>query len=121
MQEQYNLVPLQFTQEPQHLSIYNLSLYYEYVEFVSKNNQRHFNIRSMQEGACICITCHGNEQCIMKLLDTQLTLLPPNSLHFYMRALEKFPSDSNKCCVTNQHVAINMLKNIASELLEKAG
>ena len=54
----------------------------------------------------------------MKLLDTYL---PPNSPHFYMRALERFPSDPNKLCVTNQRVGINMLKNILSELSEKAG
>ena len=38
-----------------------------------------------------------------------------------MHALEKFPSDTKKCYMTNQHVGINMLKNILSELLEKAG
>ena len=38
-----------------------------------------------------------------------------------MRALEKFPSDPKKCCMTNQRVGINMLKNILSELSEKAG
>ena len=55
----------------------------------------------------------------MKLLDTYSSLLPPNSPHFYMCALEKFPSDPKKC-MTNQRVGINMLKNILSDLSEKA-
>ena len=38
-----------------------------------------------------------------------------------MCALERFPSDPNKFGVTNQHVGINMLKSILSELSEKAG
>ena len=63
----------------------------------------------------------GSERCIVKLLDTYLPRLPPSSPHFYMRALEKFPSDPNKCCMTNQRVGINMLKNILSDLSEKAG
>ena len=64
----------------------------------------------------------GSERCIAKLLGTYLLLLPSNSLNFYMRALEKFPSDPKKCSVTNQCLGINMLKNIniLSELLEKA-
>ena len=40
---------------------------------------------------------------------------------FTWRALEKFPSDPNKHCMTNQCVGINMLKNILLELSEKAG
>ena len=43
---------------------------------------------------------------------------------FYMRLgcnCEKFPSDPKKCCMINQRVGINMLKNILSELSEKAG
>ena len=65
----------------------------------------------------------GSERCIVKLLDTYLLLLPPNSLNFHMCALEKFPSDPKKCSMTNQCLGINMLKNIniLSELSEKAG
>ena len=52
---------------------------------------------------------------------TYLPLLPFNSPNFYMHALEKFSSDTKKCCMTNQCVGINVLKNILLELLEKAG
>ena len=59
-------------------------------------------------------------RCIVKLLDTYLSLLPPNSSHFYMRALDKFPSNPKKCGMTNQRVGLNGLKNILPELSEKA-
>lgn len=63
----------------------------------------------------------GNERCIVKLLDTYLSFLPPNATHFYMRALEKFPSDQRKSCMTNQRVGMNGLKAILSDLSEKSG
>ena len=42
VQEQYDLVPLQFPRVPQDTSVYDSSVYYEYVELVSKNNQHRF-------------------------------------------------------------------------------
>ena len=119
VQEHYDLVPLQFTWEPRDQSVYHSSVYYEYVEFVSKNNQHRFKDINMRNKKVRAYALPGSEQCIVKLLDTYLSLLPPNSPHFYMRALEKFPSDPKKC-MTNQRVGINMLKNILSDLSEKA-
>ena len=121
IQEQHDLVPLQFTREPQDRSVYHSSVYYEYIEFVSKNNQHRFKDINMRSKKVRAYAVPGSERCIVKLLDTYLPLLPSNSPNFYMRALEKFPSDPKKCCMTNQRVGINMLKNILSELSEKAG
>ena len=42
IQEQYDLVISQFTRVPQDTSVYNQSVYYEYTEFISKNNQHRF-------------------------------------------------------------------------------
>ena len=120
VQEQYDLVPLQFTREPRDQSVYNSTVYYEYVELVSKNNQHRFKDINMRNKNVRAYALPDNERCIVKLLDTYLPLLPHNSPHFYMRALEKFPSDPNKCCLTNQRVGINGLKNILPELSEKA-
>ena len=121
VQEQHDLVPSQFVREPRDLSIYHSSVYYEYIEFVSKNNQHRFKDINMKSKKVRAYALPGSERCIVKLLDTYLPRLPPSSPHFYMRALEKFPSDPNKCCMTNQRVGINMLKNILSDLSEKAG
>ena len=38
-----------------------------------------------------------------------------------MRALEKFPADPLKSCVSNQRVGVNVLKRIVPELSEKSG
>ena len=121
IQEQYDLVPLQFTRVPQDRSVYDSSVYYEYVEFVSKNNQHRFKDINMKNKNVRAYALPGNERCIVRLLDTYLVMLPPDCAYFYMRPLEKFPSGSKKCAVTKQRVGINVLKSILSELSEKSG
>ena len=63
----------------------------------------------------------GKERCVVKLLDTYLSLLPPNAPYFYMRVLDKFHAELSKSCVTKQRVGVNVLKNILPELPEKSG
>ena len=63
----------------------------------------------------------GNEHCVVKLLDTYLSLLPLDAPHFYMRVLDKFPADPTKSCATKQRVGINLLKKIVSELCAQSG
>jgi hypothetical protein len=46
-----------------------------------------------------------NERYVVKVLDTYLTLLPPNATYFYMRVLDN--ADPTKHCVTKQRVGIN--------------
>ena len=48
VQEQYDLVPHQFTRIPQDRNVYDASVYYEYVELVSTNNQHRFKDINMQ-------------------------------------------------------------------------
>ena len=120
VQEQYDLVPLQFTRVPEDTSVYDSSVYYEYVELVSKNNQHRFKDINARNKSVCAYALPGNERCIVKLLDTYLSYLPPSATHFYMRALEKFPSDPNKPCMTNQRVGINGLKGILPDLSAKS-
>ena len=42
VQEQYDLTPRQLTRFPPDTSIYHNGVYYQYTEFVSKNNQHRF-------------------------------------------------------------------------------
>ena len=121
VQEQYDLVPLQFIQVPQDRLVYDSSVYYKYVEFVSKNNQHRFKDINMKNKNVRAYALPGNKRCIIRLLDTYLAMLPPDCAYFYMRPLEKFLSGSKKCAVTKQHVGINVLKSILSELSEKSG
>ena len=43
VQEHHDLVPLQFVRMPPDSDIYDASVYYEYTELISKNNQHRFN------------------------------------------------------------------------------
>ena len=70
VQEQYDLVPLQFTRVPQDTSVYDSSVYYEYVELVSKNNQHRFKDINARNKSVCAYALPGNERCIVKLLDT---------------------------------------------------
>ena len=42
VQEQHDLVPAQFVRVPSDFAVYDSSVYYEYTEFISKNNQHRF-------------------------------------------------------------------------------
>ncbi len=42
IQEQYDLVPSQLVRIPSSILVYDHSVYYEYVEFISKDNQHRF-------------------------------------------------------------------------------
>jgi len=46
--EQYSLVPHQFTRSPPDSSVYNANVYYEYTEFISKNNQHRYKDINMK-------------------------------------------------------------------------
>ena len=63
----------------------------------------------------------GVIRCVVKLLDTYLSLLPPGSPVFYLRALNEFSSEPNKSCFVNQRVGVNWLRNILPELSQKSG
>ena len=52
----------------------------------------------------------------MKLLDSYLAKLPPESPHFYMRPLEKPPVSTSKPWYTKQRVGVNKLKEMLPSL-----
>lgn len=58
----------------------------------------------------------GSNQCIVKLLDNYLHLLPPNSVSFYLRALDEFPTGPKKYSFVSQRIEVNVLKNIAPDM-----
>ena len=121
VQEQYDLVPSQFIRVPQDKNFYDSSVYYKYIEYISKNNQHHFKDINTKSKVTCAYALPGNKHCVVKLLDTYLSLLPLDAPHFYMRVLDKFPADPTKSCATKQRVGINLLKNIVSELCAQSG
>lgn len=72
VQEQYDLTPRQLTRFPSDTSIYHNGVYYQYTEFVSKNNQHHFKDINMSNKLVLSYTSLGSDQCLVKLLDTHL-------------------------------------------------
>ena len=118
IQEQHDLVPAQLVRIPADVSHYDDSVYYQYTEFVSKNNQHRFKDTNSTNKCVRAYAQPGSDRCVVKLLDTYLSLLPPNSPVFYLRPLNDFP---NKPCFVNNRVGVNLLKNILPELSKRSG
>ena len=121
MQEQHDLIPSQFSRVPQDKSVYNTSVYYEYTELVSKNNQHRFKDINAQNKVIRAYALPGNRKCIVKMLDKYLSLLPPDAPYFYMRANEKFCEEQAGSTFTRQGVGVNMLKTVLPLLSKESG
>ena len=121
VQEQYDLIPSQFVRVPQDMQRYNESVYYEYREYISKNNQHRFKDINSKNKTVKAFALPGNDRCVVKLLDKYLSLLPSDASYFYMRAKDKAPPNPSVSSFANQRVGINVLKNMLPELSEKAG
>ena len=121
VQEQYDLIPSQFVRSPQDKHVYDSSVYYEYTELISKNNQHRFKDINAQNKVSRAYALPGNERCVVRLLDKYLSLLPCDAPYLYMRMLENVSTDSENICATKQRVGINLLKRMVPELSEKSG
>ena len=117
VQEQDDLVLSQFVLTPSDISMYNSCVFYEYTELISKNYQHSFKDINK---SCRGYALSGSERCIVKLLDTYLSLLPSGAPYLYMRVLDKFPTEPNTSVVTNQRVGVNLLKKMLPDLSEKS-
>ena len=98
--------------------MYNSCVFYEYSELISQHRIKDIN---SENKFCCGYALPGNAQCIARLLDTYLSLLPPNAPYFYMRVLDKFPNEPNKSAVSKQRVGVNFLKSMLPDLSEISG
>ena len=73
VQEQHDLVPSQFHRVPEDNSVYDESVYYEYHEFMSKNNQHRFKDINSTNKCCQAYAMPGSARCVVRLLDTSTT------------------------------------------------
>ncbi len=115
IQEQYDLVPQQVSRFPPDTTVYDSSVYYQYTEFISKNNQHRFKDVNMQSKVTRAYAQVDTERCVVKLLDLYFEKLPPNSKHLYMRPLERVPKGT-KPWFTKQRVGVNTLKEMVPKL-----
>ena len=121
IQEQYNLIPSQFKRFPPASDVYNGSVYYEYTEFISKNNQHRFKDVDSSNKCVRVYAQPESEKCIVKLLDEYLALLPGHAMVFYVRPLNEFPRDPTKSCFINSRVGVNTLKSIIPGIARNSG
>ena len=79
VQEQHDLIRSQFVLVPQDMQIYDESVYYEYHEYISKNNQHRFKDINAKNKTVMAFALPDNDHCIVKLLDKYLSLLPADA------------------------------------------
>ena len=121
VQEQYDLTPHQLSRYPPDTRIYHDGVYYQYTEFISKNNQHRFKDINSSNKQCRSYASPGRDRCLVKLLDTYLTKLTPNSSYLYIRPLSTAPVDPSKSWYTKQRVGINTIKEFVSKICADSG
>ena len=87
-QEQYDLVPSQFKRVPPDYEKYDSTVYYEYTEYISKNNQHRFKDINSTNKSVVAYAQPGNSWCIVKIPDRYLALLLSNAAVFYLWPLD---------------------------------
>ena len=121
VQEQHDLLLSQFVRYPADRGIYSREVYYEYTEFISKNNQHRFKDSKAKNKVVKAYAHPGSERCLVKVLDSYLPLLPVGSTYLYLRPCKCFPSDASEPSYSRQRVGINQLKSIVSNVSSTAG
>ena len=121
IQEQHDLVQDQFVRSPSVVTQYDASVFYEYTEFVSKNNQHRFKDTDSKNKSVRVYAQPGSDRCLVKILDTYLSSLPKDFSLFYARPLGKFNPDPSKPSYGKQRLGVNSLKKFIPELSAKSG
>lgn len=86
----------------------------------SKYNQHRFKDAKVRSKEGCIYSEPGSSRCLVKLLDLYLSKLPLSSKYFYMRPLAKIPADDGKPWYTQQHNAVNKLKELLPNMCKDA-
>ena len=95
-QEQRDLSPNQFKRYPSDTTLYDDNTYYQYTEFISKNNQHRFKDIHSKNKAVRIYALPRSRKCVVRLLDFYFAKLPQDPKAFYLRPLPKPPFDPEK-------------------------
>ena len=88
------LSPYQLTRYPQHMTVYNEEEYYQCTKIISKTiNIARFKDTNISNKQVCYYAFPGNSRCLVKLLYSYLSELPPNSSYLYMHPLPVFPDN----------------------------
>ena len=111
-------MPEQIVRYPLNTEVYSSDVYYEYTEFISKNNQHRFkDINSSNKCVWVLATPDSN-RCVVRLLDTYISKLPTSPRAFYLQPLPSVPSSGP--WYGQAVVGVNTLKKIVPELCKEA-
>ena len=120
VQEQHDLLVKQLRVSNDY-SVYNNSVYYEYTEFISKNNLHCFSDHCMKNKVVKAYAQPQSSHCLVLLLDKYLPLLPEDTLLVYMHPLQKFPCTELAPAYAKQRVGVNTLKRFLQMITSGAG
>ena len=121
VQEHHDLQLQQLSRHPPDTSVYSEAVYYQYTEFISKNNQHRFKDVNASNKSCRVYAQPGSERCVVRLIDLYIAKLPENPPAFYLRPLDKVPSSDDKPWYCKSRVGVNKLKTIITEISVEAG
>lgn len=95
---------------------YSGDVYYEYTEFISKNNLHRFTDSKSTNKVVRAYATPGSDRCLVALLDMYIhvRLLPDDSEYFYMRPLKSFPADPLKPAFCRQRVGVNSNQEVCA-------
>ena len=74
VQEHHDLMVIQLMREPPDCSVCSAEVYYEYTEYISKNNLHRFKDSKMKNKDMRAYARPGSERCLVQLLDKYLHL-----------------------------------------------
>ena len=115
MDEQHGLMPAQVVRHPPKLDVYSDEVYYEYTEFISKNNQHRFKDINATNKNVRAYAKPESERCIVRLLDMYLSKLPTSPPAFYLR-----PLSASGPWYGKSRVGVNTLKKFIPDLCKSA-
>ncbi len=112
----------QFHRHPEDTELYTESTYYEYSEFISKNNQHRFKDIHAKNKVVKAYSNTSSTKCIVKNLDAYFSRIPPNSKAFYLRPSTHDPvKHSVKAWFFDVPVGVNTLNAAVASMAKKAG
>ena len=92
-QEQRDLSWQNFKRVPADVEVYDSESYYECVEFVSKNNQHRFRDIHVKNKTVKAYANCSSDKCLVRIVNFFRSKTPSDPKAFYLRPLEKIPSD----------------------------
>ena len=117
-QEQRDLSIQQFSRFPSDTANYEDDTYYQYTEFISKNNQHRFKDIHSKNKSVKIFAIPNSRKCPVKLLDFYFSRLPADPKAFYLRPLINTP-EPGKAWYVNVPVGINTLRVMMTKMSEK--